>query len=427
MACMALLELQRNENLHEGNCRMDGNGESPTLLDLFCGAGGLSLGFRRAGFRLVRAIDNWKPAIETYRANIGSHVVEESITERTELPVCTVIAGGPPCQGFSSAGKRRGDDERNSLVTIFARLVARMKPRAFVFENVEGFLTGADGHFVLDLLAPVLEAGYRIHLRKINAANFGVPQHRKRVVAIGGLGWNPSFPQPTHSAHGAPGAHLAARLLPPTPSLAESLADLPSPSSHEPGTPPDHVSKPLEGLDLVRADFLKPGQRMRDLPEELWHDSYRRRAFRRVMDGTPTERRGGPPSGVRRLRADEPSKAITGGSLKDFLHPSENRPLTNRECARLQTFPDDFIFFGAKAERSQLIGNAVPPLLAQKIAELLFSDLNAPQETESGGALLTFVPTLSSGMSPILESVARRVRRRFGAGIQKELQKSLWD
>ena len=405
---------------------MDSGGDPPTLVDLFCGAGGLSLGFQRAGFRPIGAIDNWKPAIDTYRANVGGHVAEENITEFTKIPECTIIAGGPPCQGFSSAGKRRDDDERNSLVTIFARLVARMKPRAFVFENVEGFLTGADGDFVLDLLAPILAAGYRVHLRKMNAANYGVPQHRKRVIAIGGLGWNPSFPQPTHSAHGRR-AHLAAKRLPPTPCLAESLADLPPPSDYEPGTPPDHVSKPLEGLDLARAKILKAGQRMRDLPEELWHESYRRRAFRRVMDGTPTERRGGAPSGVRRLRADEPSKAITGGSLRDFLHPSEHRPLTNRECARLQTFPDDFVFFGSKADRAQLIGNAVPPLLAQKIAELLLSDLNAPQETKLGGALLTFVPTFSSGMSPALESVTRRVRRRFGAGFQKELQEALWD
>jgi DNA (cytosine-5)-methyltransferase 1 len=405
---------------------MDRSGETPILVDLFCGAGGLSLGFQRAGFRLIRAVDNWKPAIDTYRTNIGGHVLEENITEFTEIPDCTVIAGGPPCQGFSSAGKRQGNDERNSLVTVFARLVARVKPQAFVFENVEGFLTGADGRFVLDLLIPLLEVGYRVHLRKINAANYGVPQHRKRVVAIGGLGWDPSYPEPTHSARGAPGARLATTLLPPAPCLAESLADLPPPSDCEPGTPPDHVSKLLEGLDLARAELLKPGQRMRDLPEELWHDSYRRRAFRRVMDGTPTERRGGAPSGVRRLRADEPSKAITGGSLRDFLHPSEHRPLTNRECARLQMFPDDFVFFGSKADRAQLIGNAVPPLLAQKIAERLLRDLNTPRETNPGGALLTFVPTLSSGMSPALESVARRVRRQFGASTQRELQRALW-
>src|SRR5206468_12426062 len=122
--------------------------------------------------------------------------------------------------------------------------------------------------------------------------------------------------------------------------------------------------RPLVGVDLERAKALKPGQRMRDLPTELWHDSYRRRANRRVMDGTPTERRGGAPAGVRRLVPDAPSKAITGGSLAEFLHPSEDRSLTLRECARIQTFPDEFTFQGTCAERAQLIGNAVPPLLA---------------------------------------------------------------
>src|SRR5262249_1410791 len=138
-----------------------------------------------------------------------------------------VIVGGPPCQGFSSAGLRRPDDERNSLVRVFSRLVARAKPLAFMFENVEGFLTGSRGDFVVDLLEPLLSAGYRIHLRKVNAANFGIPQHRKRVVAIGGLGWDPTFPEPTHTAYGAPGAHLAAKRLPRGPSLADALKGLP--------------------------------------------------------------------------------------------------------------------------------------------------------------------------------------------------------
>ena len=406
---------------------MDRVSGSPTMVDLFCGAGGFSLGFQRAGFRVIHAVDHWKPATDTYCANIGNHVVKEDITEAAKLPECTVIVGGPPCQGFSSAGRKRDDDERNSLVTVFAQLVAQTKPLAFVFENVEGFLTGADGHFVLDLLIPVVEAGYRVHVRKINAANYGVPQHRKRVIAIGGLGWNPSFPEPTHRAYGARGRRLAARLLPLAPSLAEALADMPPPSEIAPGTLPDHVGKPLDGIDRARAELLKPGQRMRDLPEELWHDSYRRRAFRRVMDGTPTERRGGAPCAMRRLRFDEPSKAITGGSLGDFVHPCEHRPLTIRECAQLQTFPDSFLLLGSKAEKSQLIGNAVPPLLAQRIAESLMADLNSLQETHSAGALLSFVPTLSSGMSPALKSVVSRVRRRFGARSRAQLQEALWD
>ena len=146
----------------------------------------------------------------------------------------------------------------------------------------------------------------------MNAANYGVPQHRKRVLGIGGLGWDPTFPAPTHSAHGAPGALLAGSRLPPAPSLSDALAGLPLATNG--ASEGNHSYLALTGVDLKRAELLRQGQRMRDLPEELWHDSYRRRAYRRVMDGTAVEKRGGAPSGVRRLRADEPSKAITGAA-----------------------------------------------------------------------------------------------------------------
>jgi DNA (cytosine-5)-methyltransferase 1 len=398
-----------------------------SVVDLFCGAGGLSLGFRAAGFNVVWAADNNEAAVRTYRANLGDHVMCQPIAVDTDPPAVAVIAGGPPCQGFSSAGMRRLGDKRNTLVTCFAQIVARKRPRAFVFENVEGFLTAEGGKRVLDLLTPLVAAGYRIHVRKVNAANYGVPQHRKRVIAIGGLGWEPSFPEPTHSAHGAPGASLAATRLPATLTLQEALAGLSSPTTKDPGNPPGHFYRPLVGIDLERARVLKPGQTMRDLPKELWHDSYRRRAFRRVMDGTPTERRGGAPAGVRRLVSEEPSKAITGGALSEFLHPWEDRNLTLRECARIQTFSDDFTFRGTCGEQGQLIGNAVPPRLATVIARVLAADLRVADPKSDKGELLSFVPTLSNGMSPILERVTKIVRSTFRAEgfTQKELFQ--WD
>jgi DNA (cytosine-5)-methyltransferase 1 len=398
-----------------------------SVADLFCGAGGLSLGFRAAGFNVVWAADNNEAAVRTYRSNLADHVVCQSITVDTDPPEVAVIAGGPPCQGFSSAGMRRPGDKRNTLVTCFAQIVARKRPLAFVFENVEGFLTAEGGKRVLDLLTPLVAAGYWIHVRKVNAANYGVPQHRKRVIAVGGLGWEPSLSEPTHSAHGAPGARLAATCLPPTPTLQQAIVDLPPPATAEPGNPTGHFYRPLVGVDLERAKALKPGQTMRDLPTELWHDSYRRRAFRRVMDGTPTERRGGAPAGIRRLVSDEPSKAITGGALSEFLHPSEDRNLTLRESARLQTFPDDFTLRGTCAEQAQLIGNAVPPLLATIIARVLAADLRAVTPRADKGKLLSFVPTLSNGMSPILERVTETVRATFRAAefTQKELFQ--WD
>jgi DNA (cytosine-5)-methyltransferase 1 len=401
--------------------------QAPTVVDLFAGAGGLSLGFCRAGFHVIAAYENWEPAVATHRLNFGDHVHKAFITSELEVPKAGVFVGGPPCQGFSSAGMRRTDDRRNTLVGEYSRLIARNRPLAFVFENVEGFLTSGGGAFVFDLLEPLIEAGYRIHVRKVNAANFGVPQHRKCVLAIGGLGWDPSFPEPTHAAFGAPGVHRAnGRALIRTPTLSDALSALPAATSQ--GAPPleDHGYEPLAGDDLQRAQLLVPGQMMRDLPEALWHDSYRRRAFRRVMDGTPSERRGGAPAGIRRLKPDEPSKAITGGALNEFLHPTQDRPLTIRECATLQTFPCDFRFVGSDGEKIQLIGNAVPPLFAEAIARHLKTELTNAAPGEQSGKLLSFIPTSSSGMSPALENVVRQVESRFGAACQQQDFDLLW-
>ncbi len=373
------------------------------------------------------AVDSCAFAVETHRWNLGDHARDGDLgTGDLAFPAATVVAGGPPCQGFSSAGLRKRGDDRNTLVGRFAHLVARLRPAMFVFENVEGFVTAEGGARVIELVEPLVATGYRIHLRKINAANFGVPQHRKRVIAIGALGWDPHFPEPTHTAYGAPGARLGALHLPPTPTLGEALADLPSASRVAPGEPEDHYYVPLEGLNLERAQALRPGQTMRDLPASYWHDSYRRRAFRRVMDGTPTERRGGAPAGLRRLRQEEPSKAITGAARNEFVHPREDRCLTVRECARLQTFPDSFRFFGSVSERMQLIGNAVPPLLASKIAEAVRESLRSAKIPAEPGALLSFVPTLANGMSPALESVSHKVRAHFPVPAGTRLQLNLW-
>lgn len=388
-----------------------------TLVDLFSGCGGLSLGFERQGFHSIAAYENWSPAAMTYGSNFPNAIHPTSLDSNVLLPKSTVVVGGPPCQGFSSAGLRRATDDRNTLVSDFARLVARHKPLAFVFENVEGFFTGARGQFVFDLLIPLIEAGYRIHVRKINAAHYGVPQHRKRAIAIGGLGWDPTFPEPTHSASGAPGAALANRAgLPITPTILEALDGLPSPATCNDSNKNDgfcHFYTPFNETDRERAKLLKPGQCMKDLPEDLWHKSYKRRAYRRVLDGTPTEKRGGAPSGLRRLSGNVPSKAITGGALSDFIHPTQDRPLTIRECARLQTFPDTFRFQGKTTEKIQMIGNAVPVRLAECIARSLIRDLKTARVTHGNGALLSFVPTLSKGMSPVLAEVVRSINEAF--------------
>lgn len=391
-----------------------------SVIDLFSGCGGLSLGFEEAGFQILSAYDSWLPAVTTYRRNFAHPISHCELSLSSDLPLADVIVGGPPCQGFSSAGLRKQGDHRNTLISVFSALVLQVRPQAFVFENVEGFLTGEGGRFVFELLSPLIDAGYRVHLRKLNASNFGIPQHRKRVLAIGGLGWDPTFPVHTHSSRGAPGAALLnGHKLPFSPSLGDALAGLPPavPASQKANAGvSDHVFNLFSQADQERAILLKQGQRMRDLPEELWHESYKKRANRRVKDGTPTERRGGAPSGLRRLVAAEPSKAITGGALREFVHPSEDRPLTIRECARLQTFPDGFTFEGTQGDKAQMIGNAVPPRLARAIAETLANDLAKHKLTANRGALLSFVPTASNGMSPILQKVTTEVETKFNCG-----------
>ena len=119
-----------------------------TVLDLFCGAGGLSLGFQYAGFDVIRAIDSDHAAVRTYLANVGPHALVQDLSQSVDLPMATVVVGGPPCQGFSSAGLRRRGDHRNTLVSSFAQAIVALRPVAFVFENVEGFLTGEGGAHV---------------------------------------------------------------------------------------------------------------------------------------------------------------------------------------------------------------------------------------------------------------------------------------
>ncbi|MCP4107683.1 MAG: DNA cytosine methyltransferase [Desulfobacteraceae bacterium] len=408
-------------------CKMIHNDNTLTFIDMFCGAGGFSLGFQEAGFKCIKAIDNDKSVFETYKQNFGNHISLEEITERTPLNHADVIIGSPPCQGFSSAGMRNSEDKRNSLVRVFAEIVARQKPNAFVFENVEGFLTIDQGKRVTELLDPLIQSGYCIHLRKINAANYGVPQHRKRVIAIGGLGWEPLFVKPSHMAFGAPGASRILKNLPPCPSFRDALSDLPKPKKTPPGKPSGHYTRSMSDLDLQRIQLLDPGQTMKDIPEKLWHKSYRRRAYRRVKDGTPTEKRGGAPSGLKRLYSDKPCKAITSGAASEFVHPIEDRFLTLRECARIQTFPDSFEFHGSFAQCIMQIGNAVPFHLSLLIAQSLKASFLNQNTFKKKGKLLSFLPTNSCGMSPSLKITCDLIKEKFNVNIhQEQEQLELW-
>ena len=400
-------------------------------VDLFSGCGGFSLGLDHSGFRTAIAVDNWRPATDTFAANfplansINADLREISSTDidRAARGSAQLVAGGPPCQGFSSAGKRRQDDLRNSLVRRFAILAVELQPSIVLFENVEGFLTAEHGRYVIDLLDPLIEAGYWLHVRKVNAANYGAPQLRKRVIVLGALGAEPPFAPISHRAIGAPGADIIGRDLPVCPTVAEALDGLPPASSRQSASALDHVVTRTGPDVTARIQALAPGDTMSDLPPQLQHKTFTRRAYRRVRDGTALEARGGAPAGLRRLRADQPSKAITGGASREFIHPTEHRYLTLRECARLQGFPDSFRFAGSLSDRAQLIGNAVPVPLACSIAHPLAAWLDGDYRPQSSrrGRLISFMPTTSSGKSPALHRTTESVTRRYGPLVDSPL------
>lgn len=403
---------------------------APKAISLFAGAGGCSLGFKQAGYQVHYATDIDADAVATYQRNFPEtpceqadvrHLTAQDLLKKSGLAEgeLDILLGGPPCQGFSSAGGKVGNDPRNSLVTHYVRLLHDLRPRWFVMENVEGLLTNGGGLHVRDAVQALLGAGYSVNLEKLYAQGYGIPQRRKRVFIVGNrLGHDFLFPEP-HT--GFSGTIFRKGDV----TFATAVGDLP-PASEDPtgplqfAQPPsnelqaylragaasvtEHFVLPLSEVQSERVRSLRPGQTMKDLPEHLQHESFRRRAFRRVMDGTPVEKRGGAPSGLKRLFLDEPSLTITSAATREFIHPTEHRLLTLRECARLQTFPDTFHFAGSTGSKIQQIANAIPPLLARTVAEhIALSYGFSPHYNGAPTRPLRFLLTRSGGMSPALE------------------------
>lgn len=399
-----------------------------STLSLFAGAGGCTLGFNRADFNVKLGVDLDTDAVSTYERNFPEiDAVEKDISETTsewlldrlnlEPGELDFLIGGPPCQGFSSAGNGFWDDPRNQLLKHYIRLLEEIQPKWFLMENVEGLLTAQESRYITEAARKFVDAGYKIRIHKLYSHWYGLPQKRKRVFIVGNSGGvNFEFPNPTH--------HGISAISSPR-SIIDAISDLPDPAKDESkpleySKPPendyqeslraeavtDHYHTGVSGILRERIEYLEPGQSMQDLPEELQHDSFDRRSSRRVMDGTPTEKRGGAPSGLKRLRPDEPSLTITGGSHSEFVHPTQDRFLTLRECARIQSFPDWFEFSGTKTSKQQQIGNAIPPLIAEKLAEhfgqIMERNADAPYGNESGG-LLGFFMTKASSRSPALD------------------------
>ena len=400
----------------------------PKAISLFAGAGGCSLGFKQAGFNVIYATDFNKAATETYKNNFPetraecrdisdidfSKLLRELNVKPGEIDM---LIGGPPCQGFSTAGPRFWDDPRNHLLKQYVRAIEIVQPKWFLMENVEGLLTSNGGKYVVETVKAFIKLGYTIRLEKVYSHEYAVPQRRKRVIIIGNrLGIDFKFPSPTTYSHGK--IYRNSEIT-----IRHAFIGLPKPASEriplkyesnfsdswagllksKTGNITEHFAQNLDEVQLERISNLKQGQTMKDLPEHLQHPSFKKRAARRVMDGTPTEKRGGAPSGIKRLKIDEPSLTITAAAIREFIHPLENRYITIRECARIQTFPDDFKFYGSTSEVIQQIGNAIPPLLARTFAEHIKHIGFCEVQFNSEGSLIDFNLTKSEGQSPALQ------------------------
>ncbi len=378
-------------------------------ISLFAGAGGCSLGFSLYGVNILGAYDIWQEAVDTYNINFEGHKAH-----RTDLAKCDfneirtslgiqkgeldIIIGGPPCQGFTTLGKRGEDDPRNHLLLNYAKALEVFYPRWFMMENVEGMLTTANGNFIIEAIDRMIQLGYTVCIKKVYMHEYGIPQRRKRVIIVGNReGKDFLFPRPLIRATGyryKDGAHT----------LYDAINDLEG--KDIPAI--NHIRIQEEGIKLQRIVALKEGGTMKDLPKNLQHESYAKRAARRVCDGTPSEKRGGAPSGLKRLIYSEPSLTITGSCTGEFVHPKENRMLTIRECARIQSFPDSFIFSGSNSQQEQQIGNAIPPFFANLMADQIYICDHKPSKHIPSG-LLYYDVTKSNAKSPALSATCNRL------------------
>lgn len=320
----------------------------------------MALGFRRAGFETVLA-NEWKEdACASLRANVTENVLHGPIQEIREFPEAEVVAGGPPCQGFSNLGERRADDPRNELWREFFRCVREVRPLAFVLENVPPLLKS--GEFEA-LRERALELGYDLEGRVLNAADYGVPQTRRRAIVIGSRIGPPAFPAPTH-ADPKLARDDARPALPPWRTVRDAIGHLPVAPDGENW----HVGRNPTPLSLERYRHVPPGGNRWDLPPHLTPDCWKRK----TEGGTDL---------FGRLWWDRPSVTIRTEFYKPekgrYLHPEADRPITHLEAALLQSFPPDFRFQGSRIGVGVQIGNAVPPDLATAIAETVAESIRA--------------------------------------------------
>lgn len=359
------------------------------LIDMFCGAGGMTLGFTESfghHFKPIWANDFNKYCVETYNANFGSHCVSGDIVEilsksKTVIPEADVVIGGPPCQGFSLLNRNRDDDPRRQLWRQYLEVVEKCKAKVFVIENVPQLL-GTFEHGEITGMAEKL--GFRVVSGKVCAADYGVPQTRTRAIIIGSRVGDPSVLFPPRKTHYNPNGNGRYQntldfsgngdfLSEPQKwrTVRDAISDLPMPK----GTDIRNDAPPLD-LQFGRTPTPMSVKRYKAIPKEGMN---RFDLQRRAPEITPKcwiRKKSGGTDLFGRLWWNRPAVTMRTEFYKPekgrYLHPEQHRPITHREAARFQSFPDTFIFSGSKIEIAKQIGNAVPPLLAARIADIVY-------------------------------------------------------
>ena len=343
------------------------------VLDLFCGCGGLALGFKQAGCEIIGGIDHDGKAIATFNKNLGNGWVDDlsdanwidNFKANTGQEKIDILIGGPPCQGFSLTGTRKFDDERNKLYNAVFLGAQALKPKVVVIENVRGMATLYGGQAKAQVIDKFTSLGYNVTMRILDSAHYGVPQHRLRlffVAAVPEISFE--WPEATHD----PNSYV---------SCEEALSDLPSMDNDSESDTADYLSEPLSKYQKK----MRKGSKIITNHRPTVHKQFVVDTIRQVPEGGNYKDL---PPGVgesrkfneawTRYHSKKPSKTIDTGHRNHF-HYKYDRVPTIRENARLQSFPDKFEFLGSKTEQNRQVGNAVPVLLAEAIARQIKSSL----------------------------------------------------
>lgn len=334
------------------------------VLDLFSGCGGLSFGLESVGFEIVAGIDNWEDALKTFQNNHkGSKTLNIDLGKpdlkkiRKEVGSVDVVVGGPPCQGFSISGNRDLNDPRNELYKGFVQIVREFNPRVFILENVPNLVSMGQGKIKDKIVSDFESLGYEVKYKILLASDYGVPQNRRRVIFVGVKGKNDFvFPNPEFG-------DKKNKIT-----TAEAISDLPD--------------RDLEdGSLLSQKPLTKYQEQMRSKTSKVHnhiltsHDQKTIEIISLVPDGGNYKNLPEKYQNSRRVNiawtrynSKKPSNTIDTGHRHHF-HYKYNRVPTVRESARLQSFPDDFVFLGSKTSQYKQVGNAVPPLLAEAIGK----------------------------------------------------------